>query len=336
MPGLQNEDSANFIPPALVSGAKLHGILLPLATPFKDSGEVDHLALRNNIAAWSTRKVKGYVLLGSTGERVHLDESESLQVVATARAAVPRGDEGLAFIVGAGQQSTLGTINEIKAMADAGADAVLVITPNFYRSAITQEALISHYTKLADASPVPVILYSMPVLTGIKIEPETIARLSEHQNIIGVKDSSNDVQGLKRTVDLVHERKSSASQGKRRDDFVVLTGNGTVLNDALLAGADGGILAVGGVAPELCIEIFEAFKAGASERAAALQERLTPLAQAVTTRYGIGGLKAALDMMGLVGGAVREPLRSPSEDARQEIGSCLKEAQAALAQPAAV
>lgn len=290
-------------------------------------------------------------MLGSTGERLHLDESEYLRTIEAAREAVPPGAEGLAFIVGVGQQSTRGTINEVKLAARARADAVLMITPHFYRSAITPEALIAHYTAVADSSPVPVILYSMPALTGIKIEPETVARLSEHQNIVGIKDSSADIEGLKRTVDLVRGHSSDSSINKSspvesiRDgspahsstpsatpgDFVILTGNGTVLYEALRAGADGAILAVGCLVPDLCLEIFRAVNAGENERAAVLQEKLTPLAHAVTTRHGIGGLKAALDRIGYVGGAVRAPLRSPDEAARGEIARQLEDARLATA-----
>jgi 4-hydroxy-2-oxoglutarate aldolase len=196
--------------------------------------------------------------------------------------------------------------------AAAGAEAVLVITPSFYRSAITQDALVKHYQTIADASPVPVILYSMPDLTGIKIEPETAARLSEHQNIIGMKDSSNDVANL-----------AVRSAGK---DFAMVIGNGTVFSEALEAGARGGILAVGTVVPELCLEIYRAIQNSEADHASALQEKLTPLARAVTKTYGIGGLKAALEMAGYVGGAVRAPLRLPSEAARAEIGQFLREA----------
>lgn len=289
-----------------LANSRLSGIILPLTTVFTDADEIDTAKLRENIAAWNKTGVCGYVMLGSTGERVHLDEGEYLEVIETARAVVPAG---FAFIVGAGQQSTTGTINEIRKAAQAGADAVLVITPYYYRSAINQETLAGYYTAVADASPVPLLLYSMPALTGVKIEPETIARLSEHPNIAGVKDSSNDIVGFTETVKLCP------------DDFAVMTGNGTVLLDALRAGATGGILAVGCVVPEVCVEIFRAFNAGEVERASALQSKLTPLATAVTTKFGIGGLKAALDMAGYHGGAVRAPLRMPDEDARREIAA---------------
>lgn len=293
---------------------KLRGILLPVTTPF-GSERIDHDALRANLDRWTTAGIGGYVILGSTGERVHLDEREYLDVIETAREVVPRS---MPFIVGAGQQSTRGTITEIKKAAEAGADVVLVITPSFYRSAITQETLVSHYQTVANAAPVPVLLYSMPALTDIKIEPETVARLSEHPNIMGVKDSSNDIAGFSEIVKLCP------------NDFAVMTGNGTVFLDTLKAGATGAILAVGCVVPEICVEIFRAFNAGELERASLLQSKLTPLAAAVTTRFGIGGLKAALDMAGYQGGDVRAPLQMPHESARAEIATLLKTVKASL------
>jgi 4-hydroxy-2-oxoglutarate aldolase len=293
---------------------KLRGILLPTTTPFTDTEELDLDALADNIRRWRAAGISGYVMLGSTGERVHLEESEYLRTLEVARKEI--SSDG-AFIAGVGQQSTRGTIAEIAKAVQCGADAVLVLTPYYYRAAITQDALVSHYNAVADASRVPLLLYSMPALTGIKIEPETIARLSEHQNIIGVKDSSNDVAGLAATVKLCPP------------EFAVLTGNGTVLLDALRAGATGAILAVGCVVPRMCIEIFDAFHHDEQQRAAALQARLTPLATAVTTRFGIGGLKAALDLADYHGGAVRAPLRAPNESARAEIARLLADAKAA-------
>ena len=289
----------------------LSGVLLPVTTPFAANENFDPKALVSNLSNWNDTGIVGYVLLGSTGERVNLDEGEYIQVIEEARAAVP---ETLTFIVGAGQQSTRGTVKEIEQAAAAGAEAVLVITPNFYKSAITQDALVKHYQAIADAAPVPVILYSMPDLTGIKIEPETAARLSEHSNIIGMKDSSNDIAKFSEAVRLTGE------------DFAMMIGNGTVFLDALQAGARGGILAVGCAAPDLCVEIYRTVESGELEHAAALQEKLTPLARAVTKTYGIGGLKTAMGMAGYVGGIVRAPLRLPNEAACAEIKSLLREA----------
>jgi len=289
----------------------LKGLLLPITTPFTADEAIDFAGLTANIEKWTAAGVNGFVLLGSTGERVNLDESEYVQVIEALRAAVPKT---LTFIVGAGQQSTRGTVSEIKRAAAAGAEAVLVITPSFYKSAITQDALVKHYRALADASTVPVILYSMPDLTGIRIEPETAARLSEHQNIIGMKDSSNDIAKFGETVNLV---------GK---DFAMMIGNGTVFSEALRAGARGGILAVGCAVPDLCLEIYRAVQSNDVAHASALQERLTPLARAVTKTYGVGGLKSAMEMAGYVGGTVRAPLRLPNEEARAEIKSLLRDA----------
>jgi len=289
----------------------LDGILLPVTTPFLASEDLNTEGLTSNLRTWNDTGVVGYVVLGSTGERVQLDEREYLQVIETARRAVP---EQLTFIAGAGQQSTRGTIKEIQSAAKAGAEAVLVITPGFYKSAITQDALVRHYLAVADASPVPVILYSMPDLTGIKIEPETAARLCQHKNIVGMKDSSADIPKFAEVVRLVP------------GDFAVMIGNGTVLCEALQAGARGGILAVGCVVPKLCLEIHDAVKAGDINRAKLLQETLTPLARAVTKTYGIGGLKTAMEMAGFVGGSVRAPLQRPNEPAGAEIAQMLKQA----------
>lgn len=298
-------------PAALRLSAKsLRGIMLPFPTPFDESERVDAAALRANIERWNASGIKGYVALGSTGERVHLDERECLTVIETARAVVP---DSMAFIVGAGQQSTHATIAEVRRYREAGADAALVITPNFYRSAMTQAALTEHYLTVAEASPVPLVLYSMPDLTGIALAPETVARLALHENIIGLKDSSGDLINLTETLRLVP------------DDFAVLTGNGGLLSAALSAGARGAILAVGCVASEACLKIYEAQANGDHALALTLQRKLTPLARAVTVRYGIGGLKSALELKGYAGGRVRAPLQNASDEARLEIVRLLQE-----------
>ena len=288
----------------------MHGVLLPFPTALNQDGDVDIHALRSNVERWNKTGVAGYVALGSTGERVHLDEREYLKVIETARACVP---EQMTFIVGAGQQSTRATIEEVRRVAHAGADAVLVITPHFYRAEMTPDALVKHYRAVADASPVPVLLYSVPQLTNVSLAPETIARLSEHENIVGVKDSSGDILNLAETVRLVPE------------DFAVLTGNGSALYPALCVAARGAILAIGCAAPGLAVAIYEAFQAGEHERARQMQQRLTRLTRGILGRYGISGLKAALDMLGYEGGRVRAPLSDADDEARREIAKVLKE-----------
>ena len=286
------------------------GVLLPFPTPFDADGTVNAPAIRSNIESWNRTGVAGYVALGSTGERVHLGERECLEVIEAARASVP---DSLSLIVGVGQQSTRATVEEARRFAEAGADSVLVITPHFYRSEMTHAALVRHYTTVADASPVPVLLYSVPQFTNVTIGPETIASLSEHENIVGVKDSSGDVLALAEIVRLVPE------------DFAVLTGNGAALYPALCAGARGGILAVGCIAPRLSVTICEAFQSGDHERARLAQQKLARLTRGVLSRYGIGGLKAALDILGCAGGHVRPPLQDSVEEARREVAAILRE-----------
>ena len=293
---------------------RLRGVLLPFTTPFGADGEVDAAAVGANIERWNATGVAGYVALGSTGERAHLDERERMTVVEAARQHVPRS---LAFVVGVGEQSTRGTIMEARRASDAGADALLVLTPHFYRAAMSQDALAEHFNSVADASSVPVILYNIPQNTGVALAPETVARLSEHANIAGIKDSSGDLVSFAEMVRLA---------GGCREDFALLVGHAGVFYAALCAGACGGILAAGCCAPRLCVSLLEAFGAGRHALALDLQWRLAPLARAVTTRHGIGGLKAALDLAGYAGGAVRPPLRAPGEEARAEIAALLRAA----------
>jgi 4-hydroxy-2-oxoglutarate aldolase len=285
--------------------------MLPFPTPFDAGGGLDLRALQANIEKWNRTDVIGYVALGSTGERVHLSEREYTEVIVAAREVVPRE---LAFIVGAGQQSTVATIEEVRRAASAGADAVLLLTPYFYRGAMTQDTLADFFIKVADAASIPVLLYSMPDLTGIALAPRTVARLSAHENILGIKDSSGDLINLAETLRLVES------------EFAVLTGSGPLLYAALSAGACGAILAAGCAAPQLACDIYRAVQAGEHELARELQRVFSPLALAVTKLYGIGGLKAAMEMLGYTGGSVRAPLREASEEARAEIARLVQEA----------
>ena len=274
---------------------------------------MDARALRSNLARWTETGVAGFVALGSTGERVHLDAGERARVIETARAAVA---EKFTFIAGVGEHATRATISDAMGAARAGADALLVITPHFYRGAMTQDALYEHFAAVADSAPAPVILYNIPQNTGVAIAPETVARLAEHENVAGIKDSSGDV------VNFVEMLRLAGG----REDFVLMTGHGATLYPALCAGAAGGILAVACAVPELCVRIHESFGAGEHARARALQERLLPVARAVTTRYGIGGLKHAMTLRGYAGGGVRAPLSAPNEEARAEIARILEDA----------
>jgi 4-hydroxy-2-oxoglutarate aldolase len=297
---------------AKFTAEKLRGILLPSTTPFDTNGLSDTRALTSNIERWNETGASGYVILGSTGERVHLDERETLEVIAAARASVPAH---LAFVVGVGGHGTRGSIAEARRAGEAGADAVLVITPHFYRGQMTPAALRDHYEAVADASSVPLVLYNIPQNTGVALSPETVARLGEHANIIGIKDSSGDMVNFLEMLSLQSET------------FAVLTGHASLLYAALSAGAQGAILAAACVAPRVAVHIAESVAAGRHEEAREWQRRFIPLARAVTTRFGIGGLKYALDLCGYAGGEVRAPLGMPDETARREIARTLAECQ---------
>jgi 4-hydroxy-2-oxoglutarate aldolase len=271
-------------------------------------------AIRRNIGRWLEGGVRGVVALGSTGEAALLDERESDVVVEAARQAVP---SDRVLIVGTARESTRGTIAATRRATKLGADAVLVRTPSFYKSRMTQDAFVTHYTEIADAVRVPVLLYNFPGLTGVNLAPESVAQLADHPNIIGVKETSTDAAQIAAFVD-----------GTQEKDFAVLAGSAPSVYAALCLGATGAILAAACVLPHVCVEIFESHRRGGHERAHDLQRRLTPLAQAITSTHGIPGLKAAMEMAGFSGGAPRHPLMPAPEAARQSIRRALEAVQA--------
>ncbi len=290
---------------------RLAGLLLPFPTPFDAAGETDFAALRANLARWNKLGINGYVALGSTGERVHLTESEAQAVVVAARETVPANK---LFVVGVGHHSTRATIAEARQAARDGADAVLVNVPYFYRAAMTQAALLQHYRAVAEASPTPVLLYHIPQNTGVALTPQSVGELSEHGNIIGIKDSSGDILNLSEIARTV------------APEFIVLTGHGGALYAALCTGARGAILAVSCAVPEFVLRLMQTVHEGQHEKAVALQQRLTPLAHAVGPRYGIGGLKTALELRGFAGGGrVRAPLAPAGVEARADIKRLLEQ-----------
>jgi 4-hydroxy-2-oxoglutarate aldolase len=272
----------------------LSGIFAPVTTPFLPSGEADAPALEANLRRWLQAPFAGVVLFGSTGEGPLLDEDEKVRLTAGARGLL---DGGRLLLAGTGTESTRATIRASAAVAAAGADAVLVQPPAYFRPAMTQRALADHYRAVADASPVPVILYQAPPrFSTVELAPELVAELVPHPNIIGIKDSHGDPATLAALV------KACGSQGQ------VLAGSGAVLLQALQAGAVGGILAVALLMPRQCADLYLAYREGRLEDAATLQARIAPLHQAVVAALGIPGMKAALDALGMQGGPPRPPL----------------------------
>jgi dihydrodipicolinate synthase/N-acetylneuraminate lyase len=270
------------------------GIYTPLATPFDAAAEIDEAALRANTTRYLVTRLTGLIVLGSNGEAAQLDEDEADRAIAVVRDVVPRGRPLLA---GTGRESTRATIAATRRAAALGVDAVMVRTPSFYKAQMTSDVFIRHYREVADASAVPVFLYNVMMYTGVNLMPDAVATLSEHPNIVGVKESGNDMVQLADTLARV------------REGFVVLAGSALTCYAALALGAHGAVLALGGVVPDLCVELIDRVRAGRHAEARELHRRLMPVARAIGPQHGVPGLKAALDLMGYRGGIPRPPLR---------------------------
>jgi 4-hydroxy-2-oxoglutarate aldolase len=285
------------------------GVFPPITTPFRD-GELDLAGARENVRRWMKTSLAGIVVLGTNGESAYLDEDESERLVAAVREEVPGGR---LLIAGTGRDSTRATMAACARAANAGADLVLVRTPAFFKSQMTAEIFVRHYTAVADVSPVPVLLYNFPAVFGVDLPSSAVERLAGHANIVGIKESGGDVGKI--FDDVAHTAPG----------FSVYCGSAPVLFPSVMAGASGAILAVACVVPDLCVELFELSRAGQHDEARELQRRLTPLARSVTTGFGVPGLKAALDLAGFVGGSPREPLLPVRPEARAVIRAQMRE-----------
>jgi len=278
----------------------------PVPTAFDDNGEIAPGKLQDNLAQLAEHPLSGFVIMGSNGEYVYLDEAEKVTLFKAARRAIPTNK---LFIAGTGAEATRTALRLTRSAADAGADAAIIITPAYYKPAMTASALIQHFTTLADASPIPIILYNMPAYAGIDMSTETILQLAAHPNIIGLKESAANL------VKISEITKTIVEKGL---DFAVLAGSASFLQPALMMGASGGILAAANVAPDLCIAIYNACQTAQAEEARHLQHSILSLNAAITSKYGVAGLKAVMDRLGLYGGPVRPPLL-PLTPTEQEI-----------------
>lgn len=285
-----------------MAAPSLAGIYPPIPTPFDEQGDVLYSALASNLSRWQSYALAGYVVLGSNGEAAYLSEQEKRRVLERARNAIP-GDRLL--IAGTGCETTRATIALTADAAQIGADAALVITPHFY--ALGADQLLRYYHAVADASPIPVVLYNVPKFTHTDMDAETIARIGTHPNIIGIKDSGGNITKIGDTI-----RQAGAV-------FQVLAGSAGFLLASLALGAVGGVVALANIAPQEVIDIYRLHQGSAWSEAAVLQRRMIPVNTAVTARYGVPGLKAALDMLGWYGGPVRPPLADLAAGEREAL-----------------
>lgn len=294
------------------SNTRFSGLFVPVTTTFDAvTGDVAPVSFRENLRRWADSSLDGFVLFGSTGEGVLLATDEKLQLLGCARDVVPAG---CMLVAGAGAESTRGAVHEVQVMADAGADAVMVHPPYYFGSTLSADALREHYLVVAEQAPIPVIVYHIPAYTHVVMEPAMVSQLARHPNVVALKDSSGDLKRLAGFSEVCGP------------GCGLLVGNGSLFYTALEMGAAGGILALGLLAPDQCAGLLEAFRAGDRQRAGALQERLAPAHKQIVGKYGVPGVKAALDLLGMEGGSPRLPLQPLRERERQEVAGVLRKA----------
>ncbi len=293
----------------------LQGVFVPVVTPFNRKGEIDEGLLRENLQKLTGIGLAGVLVAGSTGEAPYLEERERLRLVEVARGLVSPPE---ILIAGTGLESTAATVRLSQEAVARGADAVLVLTPNYYKAKMDGDALAGHYRAVARQVERPVIIYSIPQFTGLHLEPSTFAKLSHVPNVVGMKDSSGDIQFVR------------AILRGARPGFRVLVGSVPILCQALRAGAVGAVLGQANFAPELCVGLYQAFLKGKRKTALEFQDRLLPLARKIALPFGVPGIKAALDLSGYAGGFPRAPLTPLGPAAREAVAEALREARAGL------
>jgi len=286
----------------------LAGVYPALTTPFAADSSVSLEGMKHNIGRYNQTALAGYVVLGSTGESVLLRSKEMDGILGAVKETAAPGKKLLA---GCGAESTAETIERTQRAAALGYDVALVKTPYYYKPAYKPEVLIAHYRRVADESPIPVLLYSVPIFTGLALEaPETIA-LAEHQNIIGIKDSSGNVQRISEMI------AGAPAQ------FQVLVGAASTVFPCLVVGARGAILALASALPEKCAILYELFRQGQWEKARELQKVLLRASNQVVSKFGIAGVKYVMDQRGYRGGNPRLPLQPLTDEHKSRISSIL-------------
>ena len=294
----------------------LGGVYPALTTPFAADGEVSLADVKYNIERYNSTGIAGYVVLGSTGESVLLSRSEMDGVLTAVRDAAGQGKR---LIAGTGAESTQDTIERTKRAAELGYQIALVKTPHYYKPAYKPEVLIAHYRRVADASPIPVLLYSVPIFTGVTLEAPEVGALAEHPNIVGIKESSGHVMRVAEIVSACPP------------DFQVLTGSAGTMLAGLTVGAKGAILALGSALPEMCVTLYDLYRSGEIDKARALQNVLLKSSKVIQSEHAIAGIKFAMDQRGYHGGIPRLPLVPLPDAHKQRVLATLSTLEPALA-----
>jgi len=290
---------------------KISGIIPPMITPFRENGQVDYDAFVRNIERWNKTPLGGYLVLGSNSEAAFLNEAEKLKLI---ELTVRFAKRGRTVIAGTGLESTRETIRLTNNAAKLGAHAALVLTPSYYGEQMDDSTLISHFTAVADASNIPILIYNVPKFTRINISVAAVKVLSKHPNITGMKDSKGDVAQLRAFLKVVPRK------------FDLIVGTASILYPALTLGIRAGILALANCAPNQCVVIQMLHNAGTIQKAKKLQALMSPVNIAATTAYGVAGLKYASTLMGYEGGYTRSPLLQLDEKAKIVIRQAMQKA----------
>lgn len=293
----------------------LEGVICPVVTPFNKRGDIDEGFFRENLSMLSGIGLAGVLVAGSTGEAPYLTEGERLRLVELARGIVKAPE---LLLVGTGLESTSATVKLSRESVARGADALMVITPSYFKPQMDSAALVAHYGAVAASVKKPVLVYYIPQYTGLQLDLATIVKLSRLPNIVGLKESSGSLEFVRSILKKV------------RPEFRVLVGAVSILYDALCAGAVGGVLGQAHFAPSLCVGLYEAYLHDRTKEARELQQRLLPLAQNVAAPYGVPGIKAALDVFGGHGGTPRPPLLPVSAKVKKQIAAAIHEANSGL------
>jgi 4-hydroxy-2-oxoglutarate aldolase len=292
------------------------GVFPALTTPFEADGSVSLADLKHNIHKYNATDLAGYVVLGSTGESVLLKPAEMDGILATVKEAAAKGKK---LIAGTGAESTAETIERTKRAAELGYHAALVKTPHYYKPSYKPEVLVAHYRRVADESPIPVLLYSVPQFTGVALEsPETVL-LAEHANIIGIKESSGNVQRIAEMI------------AGTPPAFQVLVGSAPTVYPSLVVGARGAILALASALPEKCVALFELARQGHHEKARELQSVLVRASKRIVSEAGIAGLKHVMDQRGYRGGLPRLPLLPLQHEQKKRLNEFVTSLEPAVA-----
>lgn len=286
----------------------IKGIFAPIPTPFVDD-EVAYDKLEENLGKWGKTGLAGVVVMGSNGEAPYLDDDEKVELWSFTRKHFPAAKM---VIAGTGMESTRATVRLTKRAADAGASHALVISPSYFKANMKEPALERYYTDVADKSPIPVLVYNMPGNTGVNLSSGLVVRLSTHPNIVGVKDSSGNIVQISEIINGAPE------------SFSVFAGSASFLLPSIIMGARGGTLATANVVPDLCVKILDLANEGKLAEARQVQRSVLALNALVTSKYGVAGLKAALDMIGFFGGTPRKPMLPATDAEKAEIRKALE------------